>query len=487
MKKPNIIYILADDLGIGDVQCFNPERGKIPTPHLDRLAREGMMFTDCHSTSAVCTPSRYSVLTGRYNWRRLEKGIVWVHGAPIIDEERLTVPKFLKGNGYNTACFGKWHLGLDWGRTDNGEVDYTKPITGGPNALGFDAYFGVDAPNWAPYCWIENDHTVGIPNEKLPITPELYWGVYTDSPAVKDWKLEDILPTLTGKACDYIENKSKEDKPFFLYYALTSPHSPLAVNDEWKGKSGLNLYADFVMETDANVGRVLDTVKRCGIEDNTLVIFTSDNGCAHYIGARKLEKMGHFSSAEFRGYKADAWDGGHRIPFAVKWPARIKPGSVCDELACLSDLFATCADVLDERVPDNAAEDSVSILPLLEGKKTTVREVVVHHSFCGRFAIRKGEWKMIFCPGSGGFSEITFEQARMNGMAKFQLYNIKDDVGEKRNLYGTRPDVEAELTSILQTYIDDGRSTPGEKQKNDIKVEIVRDYYTPFDDPEDLA
>ncbi|MCL1888044.1 MAG: arylsulfatase, partial [Kiritimatiellaeota bacterium] len=436
---------------------------------------------------AVCTPSRYGLLTGRYNWRRLQHGIVWVYGAPLIREDRLTVARFLKNNGYNTACFGKWHLGLDWGRDEKGEVDFSQPIKGGPNALGFDHYFGVDAANWAPYCFIENDRTVGIPNEKLPFPPELYRGVYTDGPAVKDWKLEDMLPTITSKACNYIEEKSREDKPFFLYYALTSPHSPIAVNDEWKGKSGLNDYADFVMETDANVGRVLDTVKKCGIDDNTLVIMTSDNGCAHYIGTRKLEKMGHFPSAEFRGYKADAWDGGHRIPFAAKWPAVIKPGSVCDKLASLSDFFATCADILGGHVPGDAAEDSVSILPLLQGKDEKVRDAVVHHSFTGRFAVRKDEWKMIFCPGSGGFSEISFEQARLNGMTKFQLYNIQDDVGEKRNLYGTRPDVEAELTSLLQAYIDDGRSTPGEKQKNDIAVEIVRDYYTPFDDPGDLA
>ncbi|MGB9619842.1 MAG: sulfatase-like hydrolase/transferase, partial [Armatimonadota bacterium] len=278
-RKPNIVYVLADDLGYGDVACLNP-RGKIPTPNIDKLATEGKVFTDAHSVSAVCSPSRYGILTGRYSWRsRLQRYIVECYWKPLIPPERLTVPALLRQHGYHTACIGKWHLGWNWpeglaGSHSTVKSDapatpatpeqqavwrrvFSQPITGGPTSCGFDEYFGVDMPNWPPYCWIENDRTLGIPSEMLPSRLLGNNQANIPGPALADWKLEAILPTLTDRACRYIGKRAEDGKPFFLYFSLTSPHTPLAVNDDWKGKSGLNLYADFVMETDAMVGRVL--------------------------------------------------------------------------------------------------------------------------------------------------------------------------------------------------------------------------------------
>ena len=307
--KPNIVIILADDLGYGDVQCYNPQRGKIPTPNIDRLAAQGMRFTDGHSSSGVCSPSRYTLLTGRYHWRtRLQTGIVGVFGEPLIAPDRLTIAGLAKQHGYRTACIGKWHLGWDWpidpatarvparraqarqGRrsaprhrgTSGGVARHVfgQPIPGGPTTRGFDEYFGTDVPNWPPYCFIENDRTVGIPSELLP--SRLLGGnphmASQPGPALKDWKLEAILPALGDRACASHRAFAKTKEPFLLYLPLTSPHKPLAVNEPWKGKSGLNVYADFVMETDAVVGRVLEALEKSGAADNTLVLFTSDNG-----------------------------------------------------------------------------------------------------------------------------------------------------------------------------------------------------------------
>lgn len=489
------MYILADDLGYGDVSCLNPE-GKIPTPHVDGLAAGGVRFTDAHSTSAVCSPSRYSVLTGRYNWRSvLQSWIVGVYGDPLIAEDRLTVAGLLKRHGYHTACIGKWHLGMGWdlertedflpdGRKDPSPTAteeqkalwreaFAKPITGGPTTRGFDTYFGVDVPNWPPYCWIENDRPAGIPSEFLPA--RCFEGGLQASlpgPAVAGWKLEEILPTLADRATGYIAEQAKGGNPFFLYMPLTSPHTPLAVDDPWKGKSGLNLYADFVMETDAVVGRVLDALDQAGVADNTLVIFAGDNGCAHYIGVPELEAMGHYPSAGYRGYKSDAWDGGHRIPLIVRWPGVVAPGGTCGQTVCLSDLMATCADLLDAPLPDDAGEDSVSILPLLRGDNRPVREHVVHHSGHGKFAIRKGQWKLVLCGGSGGWTSPTDTEAVEQGLPAVQLYDMDADPGEKVNLADRRADVVDDLVALLEGLVARGRSTPGKPRNNDAPVDI---------------
>ncbi len=509
-STPNIVFIFADDLGYGDVSCLNPE-GKIPTPNIDRIAHEGLTFTDAHSTSAVCSPSRYGVLTGRYNWRsQLQAGIVNVFGKPLITEDTPTLPAFLKGQGYHTACIGKWHLGWDWPldnpqeyvpdrRTPYPPVDaelqrewrqvFSKPIKGGPTARGFDSYFGVDVPNWPPYCWIENDRLQGIPTEylsaeKLPPSsgPNVGFGRYRDGmdvaslpgPALPGWTFEPLLPTLGDRACEHVAERRGQSEPFFLYMPLTSPHTPLAVNDEWKGKSGLNLYADFVMETDAVVGRVLDALAAAGLAQNTLVMFASDNGCAPYIGVKDLEDQGHYPSGPYRGYKADVWDGGHRIPFVARWPENIAPGRTCRQMVCLSDLMATCADILDTTLADNAGPDSVSLLPLFRGDDQPVRTEVVHHSLSGRFAIRRGKWKLVLCPGSGGWCPPTDAEATAQNLPNLQLYDMAADPGETTNLEAKHPDVVEELTQHLQQLVDRGRSTPGPDLENETNVDILK-------------
>jgi arylsulfatase A len=509
-KRPNIVYFFVDDMGYGDASCLNPE-GRIQTPNIDRLAREGMIFTDAHASSSVCSPSRYSVLTGRYNWRSaLQKFIVGPYGDPLIAPDRLTVPGFLREHGYHTACIGKWHLGQGWdfemsvddfspgsqpnGSAINGTSDleatsaqqecwreaFSRPTTGGPTTRGFDYYFGVDIPNWPPFCFIENDRTVGIPSEFLPA--RLVGGNLASfsGPAMPYWHFEQLLPTWAKKADQYIKDRAAGKAPFFLYLAMTSPHTPLAVNKPWIGKSGLNnLYADLMLETDDVFGRVLASLETHGVAENTLVIFASDNGCAHYIGISRdgqggekaLEPQGHFPSGPYRGYKSDAWDGGHRIPCIARWPGVIKPGSTSDGLVCLSDLMATCADIVGETLPDQAGEDSVSMLPLLRGSGPSERSSVVHHSITGKFAIRDGRWKLVLCPGSGGWTHNDAAAAR-DGLPLVQLYDMQEDPGETRNLQAEQPEKVRELLAQLKQQVADGRSTPGPQQANDVPVDI---------------
>jgi arylsulfatase A len=471
--KPNILFILADDLGYGDVHCLNPERGKIATPNLDKLAAEGMRFTDAHSSSAVCTPSRYSILTGRYNWRsRLQRGIVTVYGSPLIPKERLTVAGLLKQQGYATACIGKWHLGWHWPR-QGAKIDFTQSIKDGPTTLGFDYYFGTDVPNYPPYCFIENDHTVGIPSAPLPKRLLGHNLASVPGLALPGWSLEAILPTITDKACEFISAQAKAGKPFFLYLPLTSPHTPLAVSAEWLGRSKLGRYADYVMETDAMIGRVLKAVEASGVAKNTLVMLASDNGCAPYIGVDDLERQGHFPSADRRGYKADIWDGGHRIPLLVRWPGKVKADSSNGQLVSLVDFMATCADILGVKLPANAGEDSVSLLPAMLGTATApLHEAVVFHSINGSFAIQQGRWKLELCPDSGGWSAPKPGSKEAQSLPPVQLYDMKKDVGERVNECSSHPEVVARLTKLLEKYVAAGRSTLGKPQTNDVVVNI---------------
>lgn len=500
LDRPNILVILADDLGYGDVQCYNPERGKIPTPGIDKLATQGMRFTDGHSSSGVCSPSRYALLTGRYHWRsRLQHGIVNVFGAPLIAPERMTIGTLAKQNGYRTAAIGKWHLGWDWpvsddqrkllhapGKKGAGDDEaapdakqgaepsaaqlaawreiFSKPITGGPTTRGFDSYFGTDVPNWPPYCFIENDRTLGVPSEFLPRALMGNNMASQQGPALKDWKLEEILPTLGERAAKFVTESAGKPEPFLLYLALTAPHTPLAVIDQWKDKSGLNKYADFVMQTDATVARVLDALEKSGAAEHTLVIFTSDNGCAPYVGAKDLEAKGHFPSGPLRGYKSDAWDGGHRVPFIVRWPGVVKPGATCGQLVAQADCIATFAQVFGTKLPDSAGEDSFSLLPLLKGDDKPIRENAVSASSNGVPALRLGSWKYIAGPGSGGWGKGGDQSQPV------QLYNLADDIGETKNLAAAKPEKVAEMKALLEKLITDGRSTPGAKQSNDVEV-----------------
>lgn len=479
-SPPNIIYILADDLGYGDVHVLNPDRGKIPTPHLDRLAREGMIMTDVHSGSAVCTPTRYGVLTGRYAWRtRLQQGVLWGLSAPLIAPGRLTVGELLRDHGYETAGFGKWHLGMDWagGPTDAVDVgqvkiDYTRPIRNGPIARGFQSFFGISASlDMAPYIYIDDDRLVGAATVR-----QTTW--FRAGPAAPDFQAVDVLPELTRRTVEYIEARAPEKnakaKPFFIYLALPSPHTPIVPSPEWAGKTGLGDYADFTLQTDWVVGEVMAALRRAKIDDNTLVIFTADNGCSAVPAkAAELEKNhGHFSSAHFRGFKADLWEGGHRVPFLVRWPARVRAGTVSDHVICLTDLLATVAEIVEAPLPADAGEDSASFLPTLLGRPQPLRPPVVHHSISGHFAIRDGSLKLLFARGSGGWSSPTEAEAEKLQLPAVQLYDLATDPGERTNLASSRPDDVARLSLLLARMVSDGRSTSGPSQTNDVPVEV---------------
>lgn len=483
---PNIVYIIADDMGYGDVSCLNPGC-KIPTPYMDKLASGGMIFTDAHSGSAVCTPTRYGILTGRYSWRsRLESGVLWGYSRSLIPESRLTVASLFKQHGYVTACVGKWHLGWNWATTDGyifsdrsdetGEsVDYSRPISGGPLDLGFDYFFGIPASlDMLPYVYVENDRVIAAPTETIEGTEGRQF--YRGGPIAPGFKHEEVLPKCTQKAVDFIDNhaKTRSNAPFFLYFPLNAPHTPILPTEEFQGKSGIGPYGDFVMQCDWTVGQIMKALERNNMAENTLFILTSDNGCSPMADFADLALKGHHPSYHFRGHKADIYEGGHRIPFIVRWPAKVKPGSSCDDTICLTDLMATAAAILDFDLPENAGEDSVSILPDLLGKASVpVREATVHHSVNGSFSIRQGNWKLEFCPGSGGWSYPQPEEARELGLPGIQLYDLSQDIGEQNNVMDKHPDVAERLTGLLLDYVEAGRSTPGPPQKNDRSVSIL--------------
>ena len=466
---PNIVYILADDLGYGDVSCLNPELGKIKTPRMDQLASEGMTFTDAHSSSSVCTPTRYSILTGRYNWRtRLQKQVLMGFDPPLIAPDRPTVAGLLKQQGYNTACIGKWHLGLGLPTVNGGplntdgltNIDWKGKIKGGPFDLGFDYFYGITASlNIPPYIYIENDRFVG--------GDMVMQKTGRKGPREKDFNNVETLPLLNRKVVDYIRQQEPA-KPFFLYYAMTSPHTPIVPIDDWKGKSVAGDYGDFVMQTDAAIGRIGDALDEAGLGDNTIVIVTSDNGTSKWCGTKKLLEMGHHFSGIYRGSKGDLWDGGHRVPFFVRWPAKVKAGTTCDQLVSLNDLMATCAELTGAALPDTAGEDSVSFLPALAGKLVeSARKGVVHHSFSGHFAYRMGKWKLLLAKASGGWTSPTEAEAPADA-PKAQLYDMEADPGETKNLYESHPEVAERLLKQLETEVKRGRSTAGSAQKNDV-------------------
>jgi len=460
------------------LNCYQPE-GKIPTPHLDQLASGGIRFTDAHASTAVCTPSRYNVLTGRYAWRsRLKQGIVWEWDAPLLEEGRTTVADLLKANGYSTHCVGKWHLGWDWECLDGsrahehvefGKMSHTAPtrmelgfrinyqarIGGGPVDRGFDTYFGVDVPNFAPYTWFEDDHLAEIPT--APKADHLYGH---PGFALPDWKHEDMLSRFAVEARKVIE-ADRED-PFFLYLPLTSPHSPVTPNEEFQGRSGAGNYGDFVCETDWVVGQVMESLEASGQVENTLVIFTSDNGpewrTPDDIGVyERFAEYGHSSVAGLRGIKRDTWEGGHRVPYIAHWPAMIQAGGTCDELITLGDLMATCADICGATLQEGEGEDSVSVLPLLRGEEGPVRKTSIFHGMSGQFALRQEEWIFIDAPSGADFPERELEswnQARgyTAPTTPGLLYNLNTDLGERENLYEQHPEKVAEFKAILEEH-----------------------------------
>ena len=477
---PNIIYILADDLGYGDLGAFNPE-GKIKTPHLDQMAHQGMIFTDAHTSSSVCTPTRYGILTGRYSWRSpLKKSVLSGTSQALIPQDRTTVASFLKNNGYQTAFIGKWHLGWDWALKDSTfnnkpikdheifeKIDFSKNITNSPNGLGFDYSYGhcgsLDMP---PYVYVENEIITARVENITERKGDYHW--WRKGPTANDFDHERVTPNLFNKAEGFVIDMNKKGKPFFLYLPLPSPHTPILPTEQWKGKSGLNPYADFVMQIDHRVGRLNELLDELGISKNTIVIFTSDNGCSPQAKFDELEKKGHDPSGLFRGHKADIFEGGHRVPFIVKWPKKIQAASISHKTICTTDLLATCADILGKTLKDDEGEDSFSILPLLseETKNQYKRDFTIHHSINGSFAIRKGDFKFIFCPGSGGWSFPRPLKKETQRLPKFQLYNLREDPGEMKNLFGQHPKIELELINLFKEAIQKGRTTEGVSQKN---------------------
>ncbi len=488
--RPNILFILCDDLGYGDVKCLNPE-GKIATPHMDRLAKEGMSFTDAHSGSSVCTPTRYGIMTGRYAWRsKLQSGVLGGLSPRLIEPGRLTVASMLKQQGYSTHCVGKWHLGMDWVRhgavselnietpEQVRNVDYAKPITNGPLSVGFDSYFGISASlDMVPYCFIENDRVQANPTEAMKLEMNAAGGRKSftrEGPGSPGFRGEDVLPALTQRAVKIVKDKAADAKkghPFFLYLPLNSPHTPILPSKAWQGKSGLSLYADFVMQTDDAIGQIMRATEEAGIASDTLIIVTSDNGCAPSADYPKLLAAGHNPSGVMRGHKADIFDGGHRVPFLVRWPAKVKADQKSAQLVCLTDFIATAAEITGAKLPDTAAEDSFSFLPALLGESSkAARQSVIHHSINGSFALREGAWKFALCAGSGGWSDPRPGSPGEQGLPNTQLYNLESDIAEKTNVQDKNPAIVAKLTAQLKKIIADGRSTAGAPQQNAVEV-----------------
>lgn len=495
-EKPNIVFILADDMGYGDVSALNHRDSKVFTPNIDKLMQEGMTFTDAHTPTSVCTPTRYAILTGRYAWRsKLKESVLWQYDPPLIAKDRLTIADLLKQNGYFTAAVGKWHLGWDWPlvgggvlhntgddevhltaeeKKKDGEIDFSKPIENGPITRGFNYYFGVGVPNFPPYCYIENNKTMGIPDMMKPKSMYGNPGYTNSGPMIKGWKLENIMLDITKKTTDIISEKAKESRtrPFFIYMALTAPHTPIAPADRFKGTSKAGLYGDYIQEVDWTVGEVMEAIQKAGISKNTLIIFTSDNGSPGRNGVGMEGPIysdttyGHYPSYIFRGIKADIWEGGHHVPFIVSWPGKIKENIISKTPICSVDFMATCASLVNTKLPDNAGEDSYSLTPLLFGHpKKYLRKSIVHNSIQGYFAIRQGDWKLIMNPGSGGWTFPKNEKEAV-GLPPVQLYNMKESWKENDNLETKYPQKVAELKKLLKETIENGRSTYGTRQAN---------------------
>jgi arylsulfatase A len=484
-NQPNIVILYADDMGSGDLTSFN-ENSKIPTPNLDQLAAQGLSFTDAHSSSGICTPSRYALLTGRYHWRKLHH-YVKAFGPSVFSAERLTLPEMLQQKGYTTGAIGKWHLGWNWdairkdGKPNKGvnagvrpqDFDWSKSIPDGPLAHGFDYYFGDTVINFPPYLWIENDKVTQVPDTMVDGT---LWkikegkGEFRPGPMISGWNPYENIPTTTQKGIDYIKAKAKGDKPFFLYFAYPSPHAPIIPNDEFDNSSKAGPYGDFMVETDDSIGKLLKAIKTAGIEDNTLVIFASDNGPEHFAYLRD-EKFEHWSPGPFRGLKRDLYEGGHRVPMIVRWPNKVPENSKTDELVSQIDIMATIASIVGYTLPDDAAEDSYDLLPLWSGKTTeSGRNSLVHNTIEDTYAIRSGDWNLIANKTGSHNKRI---MARYNysdwqkkhgyqkdDNEKGQLFDMTKDSGQRHNLIEKHPNKANELIKLLEQIKNQAGSAP---------------------------
>jgi len=473
-ELPNILVLYADDLGYGDLSGQNSD-SKIPTPNLDRLAKEGIRFTDGHSSSGICTPSRYALLTGRYHWRDFH-GIVGPLGGSVFQPNQLTLPKMLQEQGYDTACVGKWHLGWDWNairKTDNlksiqpEDFDWTQPVPEGPLDQGFDHYFGDTVINFPPYAWIENDRVVDIPDTLMDTST---WKTIKEGnwecrpgPMVKGWDPYQVLPTLARKGVEYLQNRKDKQQPFFLYFAFPCPHAPIIPNDDFDGRSQAGPYGDFVVQTDDVVGRLLRALEETGLSDNTLVVFTADNGPERYAYARD-GKFQHWSARPFRGLKRDIYEGGHHVPFLVRWPGVVQPNQTCDSLISQIDLMATIAAIVDYELPADAAHDSYDQLPLLQGQVEAVRKDHVHNTRAQGYAMRADQWLLIDAK-SGYVSKVDPAWMKrydypQDDSSAVELYDLSSDPGQKQNVAAEHPKLVEQLKQQLEEIKARGHSAP---------------------------
>ncbi|MDG2423868.1 MAG: arylsulfatase [Phycisphaerales bacterium] len=457
--KPNIVIILADDLGSGDLRCMNPE-SSIPTPGMDDIANQGMRFTDAHSASAVCTPSRYGLLTGRYCWRGpLKEWVLGGSSPALLEPGRDTLASLLSSRGYRTACIGKWHLGLG----DQDPVDWNQPLTPGPTDVGFDEFYGISASlDMPPYVFIEDARP------ESPITSSVDHskhrrqggaGFWRAGAASENFDFQDVMPKITERAVDTVMRFAKsgreDGRPFLLYVPYTAPHTPWVPSDPYSGRTEVGHYGDFVMQVDASVQRIAQAVRDAGVEDNTLFIVTSDNG-SHWPD-QDIERWGHDGNMGWRGQKADIWEGGHRIPLLVRWPGVVNSNSTSDEIICLTDLFATCVTAGGGHWDSQAGEDSVDIGPLLRQEPwNDPREAIIHQSGDGLLALRCGKWKLIEAKGSGGFTQ----PRRVKDSSGGQLYDLEADPGETTNLWLDHPGEVARLQAMLDRLRESGRTVP---------------------------
>lgn len=464
--KPNIVILYADDMGFGDLGANNAQ-SKIPTPHLDQLAAEGMRLTNGHSSSGICTPSRYAMLTGRYHWRDFHN-IAGAFDGTVFKKNQLTMPAMLRQQGYATACIGKWHLGFDWdgirksGAKKNtiefSDYDWTKPFKGGPLDHGFDTYFGDNVINFPPYAWIENDRLVKAPDTTFrsnPTVPKEGNWECRPGPAVKDWDFYAVLPTLTDKGVDYIKARKGNKQPFFLYFPFPSPHAPIIPNDPFDGKSKAGAFGDFVTQTDDSCGKILQALRDNGFAENTIVVFSADNGAEFYAYQRD-QKFDHWSSGPFRGLKRDIYEGGHRVPFIIRWPGVIKPGTVSDALIAQIDLMATFANVTKFSLPKGAAMDSHDFAPWIENPSTdSPRRSMVHNTNPKGYAVRKGDWVLVAAK-SGYVGQvapkpwITKHNMPADDALPVELYDLKNDPGQRVNLASKHPEKVTELQAELK-------------------------------------
>jgi len=476
-QPPNVVIILADDLGYGDIRAYQPE-SPIPTPHLDQIAADGMRFTDAHSGSAVCTPTRYGLMTGRYCWRsRLKRGVLAGYSKHLIEPDRPTVASVLQQVGYHTACIGKWHLGMDLPR-EGKQMDWQGTIENGPNAVGFDSFWGVTASlDFPPYVWVENQSFTAPADQHFKGGG--FPGYLRSGEIAEGFVHQQALDQITAKAVEYIGERAKTKQPFFLYLPLTAPHKPVLPAERFRGKSGIGPYGDFVMQTDWVIGQVDQALAKNGVKENTLVMMSSDNGSFMYrldaaespqqakkasaspqTSGQPAELLDHSkdptvqgflsqthrANGPLRGTKADIWDGGHRVPLLIRWPGKVEASSVCHQVVSLVDVMATCVEVAGATSPTGAAEDSHSLLPLMRGRSGWQREPVIQHSANGTFAIRQGKWKLIDGRGSGGRGKRTETDLDWN----IQLYDMSDDRGERRNLAADQPEIVADLMAELR-------------------------------------